>query len=423
MGMYGARPPGHRRRMLFGGNKALFRYNAGDSLAAATFTRGSTATYVDANGVIQTALSNVPRDGHYIGGARSLLIEGARTNSYLWSCDFTNVAWLKNGSPTEASATSIVSGQSARQFTCASTANTNMRQNLGTFANGQKDTISFIVENVSATVTTFQIRDETAGAPVCLVDFTWASHTCAVTSGTGTVGQVNLGNGRWLIWCTTTGTASGTGAAGNTRSGYCYMVGLAATTLSVIVHTAQFEANAGFPSSLIVTAAATISRATDLLFFPFNYTPFALTVYTKHIELGMGLAVSNGGLWSIGNGGTSPYLRCYSNVGGGQAYSVNANFTAGGSFSDITAALAIGDTVEVCAGVSGTGALSAVGRLSRNGGVDIVGGTGGAKTPDPAWATPTILYVGAERGITGYCAILAVKAKRDVGSMADMRAL
>lgn len=57
--------------------------------AAVAVSRASTATYIDANGVLQTAGVNVPR---YQGG--SLLVEAAATNRLLFSNDFTNAAWL-----------------------------------------------------------------------------------------------------------------------------------------------------------------------------------------------------------------------------------------------------------------------------------------------------------------------------------------
>ena len=58
-------------------------YAATGSLGAdATFTRASTATYVDSNGVIQTAAINTPRFD-YSTGSRALLMEQAATNQLL----------------------------------------------------------------------------------------------------------------------------------------------------------------------------------------------------------------------------------------------------------------------------------------------------------------------------------------------------
>ena len=62
-----------------------------------TFTRASTATYTDVNGVLQTANNDTPRWDYdpVTHVLRGLLLEEARTNNLLWSSDFTNAAWQK----------------------------------------------------------------------------------------------------------------------------------------------------------------------------------------------------------------------------------------------------------------------------------------------------------------------------------------
>jgi hypothetical protein len=62
-----------------------------------TFTRASTGTYLDSDGLLKTATTNVPRIEYDINGNRKgLLIEEARTNLVLYSEDFANAAWLKS---------------------------------------------------------------------------------------------------------------------------------------------------------------------------------------------------------------------------------------------------------------------------------------------------------------------------------------
>ena len=62
-----------------------------------TFTRNASGTYFDANGLIQLALTNVPRFGYdpVTHAPRGLLIEDARTNLCLQSADFTSASWLR----------------------------------------------------------------------------------------------------------------------------------------------------------------------------------------------------------------------------------------------------------------------------------------------------------------------------------------
>ena len=60
-----------------------------------TFTRGSTATYVGSDGLIKTAASNTARFDHNqtTGESLGLLVEEARTNSFLYSTELNNAYW------------------------------------------------------------------------------------------------------------------------------------------------------------------------------------------------------------------------------------------------------------------------------------------------------------------------------------------
>jgi hypothetical protein len=63
------------------------------------FSRASTATYYDADGVLQTAAIDVPRlsyDPSDLTLAPTFLFEEAATNNILYSEDFSNAAWSKN---------------------------------------------------------------------------------------------------------------------------------------------------------------------------------------------------------------------------------------------------------------------------------------------------------------------------------------
>ena len=70
-----------------------------------TVDRNSTATFVDEDGLIKTALANVPRIDYSTGEA-ALLMEPQSTNLINYSEDFSNAYWEKLGS-------TVVGGQSA----------------------------------------------------------------------------------------------------------------------------------------------------------------------------------------------------------------------------------------------------------------------------------------------------------------------
>lgn len=71
------------------------------TLAVATtdgdFARATTATYVDADGVVQTAAIDEPRHAHYVAGVGpSSLYEAAATNLVLRSDEFDHARWSKS---------------------------------------------------------------------------------------------------------------------------------------------------------------------------------------------------------------------------------------------------------------------------------------------------------------------------------------
>jgi len=64
-----------------------------------TFSRASTGTYLDSDGVLKSATTNTPRvEYDYQGNRLGLLVEEARTNVVLYSSDVAQSAWIKRGS-------------------------------------------------------------------------------------------------------------------------------------------------------------------------------------------------------------------------------------------------------------------------------------------------------------------------------------
>lgn len=77
-----------------------------------TFSRGTTATYVGSNGLIQSAAINTPRFDYdpVTLAAKGLLIEEQRTNLLTYSEQFDNAAWTKTNSTVTANATTAPDG-------------------------------------------------------------------------------------------------------------------------------------------------------------------------------------------------------------------------------------------------------------------------------------------------------------------------
>ena len=67
-----------------------------DGVGDFDFTRASTATRINKDGLIETVSNNVPRLDYTDGSCPSLLLEPQRTNLFPYSEDFENSAWDKN---------------------------------------------------------------------------------------------------------------------------------------------------------------------------------------------------------------------------------------------------------------------------------------------------------------------------------------
>jgi hypothetical protein len=136
-----------------------------------TFTRGSTGTYMDENGLIKTAGINQARFDHSYDGSDieslGLLIEEARTN--LASYSTYNVAAWSNIFPAGATITTGIDApdgtNTAVRFSCNNTTNALLRVEFPSFTPNGTDTYttSFYVRKISGTGNAF--TDFTDGAP------------------------------------------------------------------------------------------------------------------------------------------------------------------------------------------------------------------------------------------------------------------
>tara|TARA_R110001599_G_scaffold2392_1_gene12873 strand:- start:143 stop:1279 length:1137 start_codon:yes stop_codon:yes gene_type:complete len=75
----------------------LYAVIPSDGAADMDVTRATDATRVDANGLIEQVLANVPRIDYTGGGCPHILIEPQRTNTIAYSEDFSQSYWAKSG--------------------------------------------------------------------------------------------------------------------------------------------------------------------------------------------------------------------------------------------------------------------------------------------------------------------------------------
>jgi len=195
-----------------------------------TFTRASSATRVNASGLVETIASGNPRfdyDPTNIGTPLGLLIEESRTNLALWSDDFTNAAWVKS-SVTAAKTATGADGVSNSASTLTATG-----------ANGTA--LQTITSASASRVTSCWIKRRT---------------------GSGNI-QVTQDNG--TTWTTVTVTSSWTRVSIATQTVTNPVVGIRIVTNGDAVDVQFFQCeSATFITSAIATTPAQVTRAGDV---------------------------------------------------------------------------------------------------------------------------------------------------------------
>ncbi|HEX6941132.1 MAG TPA: hypothetical protein VF158_17145 [Longimicrobiales bacterium] len=384
-------------RPLYYSPDLLFRWRAG--WAGGSFSRSSSAWYVGPDGRIYQTAANAPRvewydlDGDGVRETPTALLEPAATNLLLDSCNLpaSGSAWGGESNFSVSPATSIFAGQTAwRHQNLGLAGSVSRNQNIGTFT-GQPETGSAIVENVDATETALNIRDNTAMVNLCIGRLTWATGQASVQGGAGTVLALKLANAGpnggpvYRLIVTATGTP------GNSGSIFLYPSGTSQNTRTVIVHHVQHEVGA-VATSPIVTTTAAVTRSADALSFPLPASlsrPVPMTLYLRFVERGAAFEQAfQGDIVEIGS--TARPLLQVDNANDTGTYRVLYTTAVGvDSFSDAPVAVAVGDVVELAAVLTAAGAARI--RIARNGGAEQAGPDGTARGLGAApWPVQTL---------------------------------
>lgn len=392
------------------------------------FTGPANRYMQDANGTFQSYASNVPRVGYvYSGGVfvRAWLLESGRTNSALGSNLFADETyWLGSGDFTVAGVTSCIAGQTAWSHTNKGLLALRARsQDIGTFVSGQTDCASWIVgrpASNAADTTIIGIYDVTVGAFVAQATITWATLNISIDAGSGTCGLITIGPGRYLIYITATGTASGTGAAGHSRRICLYPSGNTVNTQALTVHHGQLETATTYPSSPIITTTAAVSRSAETAYLPFPMPPQAMSAYAKFVEAGT-IAQASARVFQLSDG-SNDNPRFVLSQSAGQ-YSASLWNGASSISSTASASPILGDSVELHATLTAGGTL----RLGQalNGGAEVLGSAPAALALPAGWSAPPLLILNASNtsaGNDGGIALQRLVLGRGFLSMADLRA-
>lgn len=237
-----------------------------------TFTRTSTGTYTDKNGLVTIAPTDTPRFDHSYNGSNvqslGLLVEESRTNLLLRSEEFGTSPWSVTSANASVSANQEISPNgtlTADKLVEDTSASTFHRvQQSVTLAAGSV-TYSVYLKAAGRNFALLVVFNGTNSRHID-VKFNLLNGTVDTVSN-GSASITNVGNGwfRCSVTSTTTVSASNIAyvyAASVAGGGATYEAYTGDGTSGLYIWGAQLEAGA-FPTSYIPTVASSVTRSTD----------------------------------------------------------------------------------------------------------------------------------------------------------------
>lgn len=299
------------------------------ALPGSSFTRASTATYVDSDGLMKTAAVNAPRYD-YDPATRQplgLLIETASTNLLSYSAAFENAAWTKLRASITANAATAPDGTLTAdkwlEDTTASATHSLYRSLTGSV--GTRYTYSLFVKAAERTNLRLQLDD--GSSP-------WTSTTFDLAAGTfasnvyadATAGMINIGNGWWRLWVSGLATSTTVrGIAWLSNGGVTYT---GDGVSGLLVWGAQIET--GDLSSYIPTVASAVTRAADdfILTLGALISPSEQSIVSEFVALAQSTATIT--IATLGSADNSENIRHYLSGTSARYLATSANATLGG---------------------------------------------------------------------------------------------
>jgi hypothetical protein len=253
-----------------------------------TFTRSSTATYVDENGIIQTAAVNTPRFDHdpVTGESLGLLIEESRTNLVTYNEDFSQSVWTKQNGFSITSNTAIAPDGTL-------TADTASRVNLNA---------EYLYQNLNTPAGTYTLS--------CWIKSVNASSSFSIISYSGVDGSQSSSFTATNTWKRFSHTVT----VSSTVTGF-YPCIPSVSGEQFYIWGAQFE-QGSFPTSYIPTSGSTVTRSSDIATitgtnFSSWYNQSESTITSESI-FKYADAVLNPTIFYIGDGTTQNRLQQFS---------------------------------------------------------------------------------------------------------------
>jgi hypothetical protein len=252
--------------LRFAESKSLVDAVSGQNLI--TFTRASTGTFVDSDGVIRSAGNDVPRFDHnpLTGECLGLLVEEQRQNLLLRSEEFDNASWTKGNSSVSADATQAPTGTTTADKLVENTATTehNITQSATWLGN---TTYTFSVYAKPDGRSRFDLLFGTAGNWSGGRQAAFDVSTGSVVATDGAMASITAAGDGWFrcrITATTTASPSASLVALRMIASGTSVTYTGDGTSGLFLWGAQLEAGA-FPTSYIPTTGTAATRTADVV--------------------------------------------------------------------------------------------------------------------------------------------------------------
>lgn len=393
----------------------LLRYAPGDTITGESFSRSTTGTYHDVNGVVQSAAINTKRDAHYINGVRTVLLEGAGASIPLDSENWPSANWAVSGTGAKTTGQADPKGETTGALLdSGASAGGNIHHTAAFTGDGTKS-VAIYLKKGTASATDVSIFDGTTSTERHRIRATWdisGVPTLTTIAGSGTrYTPTALGTTGWYRISFTVASV----VAANANLLIIYP-GTNAGTGTVSAAFPQGE-NSTFPTSYMVSTGSAGSRGADLYSLPFTPPPGEISIYLKFIERG---SISlNVKVFEISNAaGDFPHFFVNS-----QTALYNAHHSNGVSSVDsqLAAAPAIGDTEELLARLFANGSIDLT--QSVNGAASASAAQSAALSLATAWSDDVLwLNSGGSAGAAGFMALQSFKVLAGARSLTEMRA-
>ncbi len=225
-----------------------------------THTRGSTATRLNKDGLIESVATNVPRlDYPLIDGevqvCPALLLEPSRTNVITYSEDFTQSVWTKNNVTVSANSTISPNGALTASTLQNGTGNKRLQFTLSTSTSSTYN-VSIFFKAKDTSVEGSIIAFNSSFTPLSYAEYNVENGTIGTSSGTSSM--INYGNGWYRCILEFTATT--------TTSYIRYRVGNYLTgddNKDIFIFGSQVELGS-YATSYIPTSGSTATRSADV---------------------------------------------------------------------------------------------------------------------------------------------------------------